>query len=60
MENELIKETIKELQKEEDEVYKDIEKFVDTYIPKEKHREFFEAINKWVEVNIEIEGYCNQ
>ena len=47
---------LKELQEEEIRIHEELLK----YVKKEGTKKFFELLNQYVDVNIELEKHCNQ
>jgi len=56
-----MKESIKQLQKQEDKHYKFIDNFVNDYCKSAKDKkEFFKHFNAIIDLNIEIEKLCGE
>lgn len=56
--DQLRQKAIKKLQKEEDQIYKEICKFI-VNLPDTKKQKFFFWLNKYIENQTELEGMCN-
>jgi hypothetical protein len=56
-----MKKEIKKLQNESDKHYKVLKNFVNDYCKSEEDKkEFFEALNSYLETEIELENWCGQ
>ena len=53
------KEFKEELQKEEEKIYKKLSSYVKSVSLREQRR-FFKLLNEYIDVQIELEKYCNQ
>ena len=48
------------LDREEEKVYDKLTKIIEKHIPKKEQIKVYKLINEYVEVNIEMEKYCNE